>query len=198
LQGCITFYTVESLIYIFIPLTLWLWTVLISGYVEFLRRCYAPVRERISFHLAFPKNKVPTNRYSVEKTLHFSCLRPEATLVNLLKHRSPEIVRWRVRNPYPQNHLRNLARKNCLVEQVFLTDVDIIPSLNLADGLDNFIKTARCNGLCAYVIPTYELDERVQFPKNKSDLVRLTGRGLARPFHHKVFIYNQFATNFSR
>jgi hypothetical protein len=23
-------------------------------------------------------------------------------------------------------------------------------------------------------------------------------KGLARPFHHRVFIYNQFATNFSR
>jgi N-acetyllactosaminide beta-1,3-N-acetylglucosaminyltransferase len=52
--------------------------------------------------------------------------------------------------------------------------------------------------LCAYVIPTYELDERVLFPRNKSDLIRMARKGLARPFHHRVFIYNQFATNFSR
>ncbi|KAL1114818.1 hypothetical protein AAG570_007642, partial [Ranatra chinensis] len=171
---------------------------LLQGYVEFLCRCFPVVRERISFHLAFPRNKVPLNRFLVESTSQLDCLRPEAALTELLKLRSPEIVRWRVRNPYPQNHLRNLARKNCLAEQVFLTDIDIVPSIGLAEGLDEFMKNVQCKELCAYVIPTYELDERVPFPRNKTDLVRLTGRGLARPFHHKVFIYNQFATNFSR
>lgn len=68
----------------------------------------------------------------------------------------------------------------------------------MADGLEVFIKSDSCTSLCAYVIPTYEVDERVPFPRNKSELIRLKGRGLARPFHHKVFIYNQFATNFSR
>lgn len=81
---------------------------------------------------------------------------------------------------------------------MFLTDVDIIPSFGMAEGLDVFLKTHRCKELCAYVIPTYELDERLQFPPNKSELVRLAKKNLARPFHHKVFIYNQFATNFSR
>jgi N-acetyllactosaminide beta-1,3-N-acetylglucosaminyltransferase len=55
----------------------------------------------------------------------------------------------------------------------------------------------KCTNLCAYVIPTYELDERVNFPRNKTDLIRLAKKGLARPFHHRVFIYNQYATNFS-
>ncbi|CAB0009512.1 unnamed protein product [Nesidiocoris tenuis] len=156
------------------------------------------VRERVSFQLAFPKEKIPTTSLFVETSSHLDCTRPEASLGKLLKKRSPDIVRWRLRNPYPQNHMRNLARKNCQSPHVFLTDVDIIPSTNLADGLNNFFKTENCNALCAYVVPTYELDDRVQFPRNKTELVRLTGRGLARPFHHKVFIYNQFATNFSR
>ncbi|KAH9645428.1 hypothetical protein HF086_014520 [Spodoptera exigua] len=53
--------------------------------------------------------------------------------------------------------------------------------------------------LCAYVVPTYELDRRVaKFPANKSELVRLSRSKLAIPFHRKVFIYNQFASNFSR
>ncbi|KAF6216980.1 hypothetical protein GE061_001331 [Apolygus lucorum] len=171
---------------------------ILQGYIDFLRRCYAPVRERISFQLAFPKEKVPTTSSYAEKSSQLDCLRPEASLGKLLKLRSADIVRWRLRNPYPQNHMRNLARKNCQSPHVFLTDVDIVPSTNLADGLNKFFKTELCNGLCAYVIPTYELDDRVPFPKNKTELVRLTGRGLARPFHHKVFIYNQFATNFSR
>lgn len=98
---------------------------------------------------------------------------------------------------------------------MFLVDVDVVPSLGLAQGLNDFLQKAKCQAAsvvpaapkapppmlpktrgtghkptptpqCAYVIPTYELDERVRFPRNKSDLVRLAGKGLARPFHHKV------------
>lgn len=60
------------------------------------------------------------------------------------------------------------------------------------------VETEKCSGKCAYVVPTYELDERVFFPPNKTDLIRMANKGLARPFHHKVFIYNQYATNFTR
>lgn len=71
--------------------------------------------------------------------------------------------------------------------------------MGLAEGLEEFFKGGRaCKTMCAYVIPTYELDERAPFPSNKSHLIRLTTQGLARPFHQKVFIYNQYATNFTR
>lgn len=170
----------------------------LSGYVTYLRRCYTPIRERVAFHLALPKEKLPSRHVTAEKTDHYDCLHPETVLKQLLRQQTSEMLRWRIRNPYPQNHLRNLARKNCQTSYVFLTDIDIIPSANLAEGLDAFLKTARCaSGLCAYVIPTYELDERVRFPRNKTDLIRLTHKGLAQPFHYKVFIYNQYATNFS-
>ena len=36
------------------------------------------------------------------------------------------------------------------------------------------------------------------FPANKSELVELVSRHQAQPFHLKVFLHNQFATNFSR
>lgn len=125
------------------------------------------------------------------------CGKPEASLRLLMRHRRPEASRWRVKLPYPQNHMRNLARRNCQTEHVFVTDVDIVPSGQLAERLDAFLRRQRCT-TCAYVIPTYELDERVRFPQNKSELVRLANKGLARPFHQKVFIFNQFATNFTK
>uniref|UniRef100_A0A1B6D9Z2 Beta-1,4-glucuronyltransferase 1 n=1 Tax=Clastoptera arizonana TaxID=38151 RepID=A0A1B6D9Z2_9HEMI len=171
---------------------------LLQGYVAFLRRCYKPIRDRVTFHLLLPKDKLPRSNIIPEKTDHFECLHPEIALTHLVQMRSSDIVRWRMRNPYPQNHMRNLARRNCQTPYVFLTDVDIIPSTHLTEGLNAFLKNVKCAGLCAYVIPTYELDERVRFPRNKTDLIRLTNKGLAQPFHHKVFIYNQFATNFSR
>lgn len=46
------------------------------------------------------------------------CGKADSVLTELLKSRSLETLRWRLRNPYPQNHLRNLARKNCQSQQV--------------------------------------------------------------------------------
>jgi N-acetyllactosaminide beta-1,3-N-acetylglucosaminyltransferase len=179
---------------------------LLQVYLTYLRYCFPTIRERVSLHLAFPIDKQPTEIRHVhlgDIISKYNCAKPEQTLSELLKQRSADTKKWRIKNPYPQNFLRNVARKNSHTFYVFLTDVDIIPSanMNFAVQLDKFLKKTKCpnsNNLCAYVIPTYELDERVRFPRNKTDLIRLSQKGLARPFHHKVFIYNQFATNFSR
>ncbi|GLV41088.1 uncharacterized protein CBL_04612 [Carabus blaptoides fortunei] len=173
---------------------------LLMLYIVYLRKCHQAVRDRVSFHFAFPKEKLARSVRSVDlaELAAMNCFKPEAMVQQLLKKRPMSISKWRFKNPYPQNHLRNLARKNCQSGYVFLTDVDIIPSMRMCEGLDVFLRHVTCEGRCAYVIPTYELDERVRFPTNKSELVRLANKGLARPFHHKVFIYNQYATNISR
>ncbi|PSN56389.1 hypothetical protein C0J52_13989 [Blattella germanica] len=135
---------------------------LLQLYIAFLRRCFPVVRDRVSFHLAYPKDRPPTHlRPDFPTKPKLDCRRPEAALSALMRLRKPETAKWRVKAAYPQNHLRNLARRNCQTPYVFLTDVDIIPSARLAEGLDVFLKNAKCKNLCAYVIPTYELDERV-------------------------------------
>lgn len=166
-------------------------------YISYLRHCYPKIKENVAFHLALPKDHLPeATSHPLHIHIDTDCLTPEATLKSLLKRQ--KVYKWRTRLAYPQNHLRNLARKNCQSKYVFLTDVDIVPSYKLAEHLDGFLRGAECKGRCAYVVPTYEVDTRVAFPSNKSELVRLANKGLARPFHHKVFIYNQFATNFTR
>ncbi|KAH0557780.1 beta-1,4-glucuronyltransferase 1 [Cotesia glomerata] len=171
----------------------------LQKYIVYLRKCYTPVLERINFSLAMPRSKLPSKQpRSFEPPMDFGCSRPEATLNDLVNKISKEHTNWRVRNVYPQNHMRNLARKNCQNDWVFLTDIDIIPSIGLANSINLFLRdTERCDK-CAYVIPTYEIDTRVRFPGNKTELVRLARKGLARPFHWKVFIHNQYATNFTR
>ncbi|XP_046748429.1 beta-1,4-glucuronyltransferase 1 isoform X1 [Diprion similis] len=167
-------------------------------YLAYLRKCYAPIRERVTFSVAIPKDRpVLEQPQVIELAGDEDCLKPEATLNAFAVGLSKELANWKNRNVYPQNHLRNLARKNCQTEYVFLTDVDIIPSPNQANLLDEFLKSSQCEK-CAYVIPTYEIDTRVRFPQNKTDLVRIANKGLARPFHQKVFIHNQYATNFTR
>jgi hypothetical protein len=168
-------------------------------YIFFLRECNAKIREQVSFHLAFPKDHRPKNiNVDLDKLEQMSCANPVGALQHLVKQYLKGVSKWRTKLPYPQNHLRNLARKNCQSKYVFLTDVDIIPNRNMVEELDKFLEQVKCKGLCAYVIPTYELDDRVRFPPNKTELIRLANKGLARPFHHKVFIYNQFATNFTK
>lgn len=175
---------------------------LLQLYLSYLRNCFPNIRDSVNIHLAYPKNRAPSivHKYLKSDYEHFICDQPEHTLKKLMKFRTTETVKWRVRNAYPQNHLRNLARKGCQSDFVFLTDIDIIPSANFTENLDTFLRKSECPNefKCAYVVPTYEIDYRAKFPPNKADLIRLAKRGLARPFHHKVFIYNQFATNFSR
>lgn len=167
-------------------------------YLEYMRRCYEPIRERVTFSLAIPKTRPPKQQPRYYPLPDFlDCQKPEGTLNQMTRVISNEQTSWRIRNVYPQNHMRNLARKNCQSEYVFLTDVDIVPSTNLSHVLEEFLASDTCDK-CAYVVPTYELDARVRFPQNKSELIRLAKKGLARPFHQKVFIHNQFATNFTR
>ncbi|RLU26729.1 hypothetical protein DMN91_000526 [Ooceraea biroi] len=170
----------------------------LQRYLVYLTRCYESIRQRVVFSLAVPRTRPPRKQPRVfELPDAVDCAKPEATLNELATRIPSEQTNWRIRNVYPQNHMRNLARKNCQTEYVFLTDVDIVPSFNLTVALDEFLAADKCEK-CAYVIPTYELDTRVRFPQNKTELIRLARKGLARPFHQKVFIHNQFATNFTR
>lgn len=130
---------------------------------------------------------------------------------------------------YPQNLMRNVARKGCPSSFVLLLDVDVIPSLNMAQSLSAFllkleknnnnnnnkepVKGNKKNNLavsgpknkprreclkCAFVLPTYELDDSSVFPRNKSQLLQLVADGRAQPFHHKAFRFNQYASNLTR
>lgn len=177
---------------------------LLQLYLSYLKNCFASIRDAVTIHLAYPIKRAPkiVRKYLKSDYSNFVCEQPEATLKKLMKFRTTDTIKWRLKNAYPQNHLRNLARKGCQNDYIFLTDIDIIPSINFTQNLDKFLrKTTHCStksSKCAFVVPTYEIDNRVKFPQTKIDLMRLSKRGLARPFHHKVFIYNQYATNFSR
>ena len=102
--------------------------------------------------------------------------------------------------PYPQNLMRNVARKACPSRYVLLLDVDVIPSFNMAESVAAFLDnpTVALCSKCAFVVPTYELDHRSQFPHSKAELIQLEDRRLAQPFHQKAFRYNQFASNLTR
>jgi len=107
-------------------------------------------------------------------------------------------VKWRKSYLYPQSHARNLARKASQTHNVLLIDVDIeLGPSNLAQLLKNFLLHSTCKK-CAFVIPTYEIASNMSFPDTKRKLLSYKKEGMARPFHAKVFLPNQKATNFIR
>ena len=118
----------------------------------------------------------------------------------MLKEKPSLRSKWESGRIYPQNHMRNVARKGCPTDYVLLLDIDVVPTHNMAEALARFLHrpaVANCQR-CAFVLPTYELDTGSLFPENKSQLLSLEDHGLAQPFHHKAFRYNQFASNLTR
>ncbi|XP_021928931.1 beta-1,4-glucuronyltransferase 1-like isoform X5 [Zootermopsis nevadensis] len=73
---------------------------------------------------------------------------------------------------------------------------DIIPSTGMADNLQEFLRQSRCEKLCAYVIPVYEIDKNVSFPQNKYQITNFAKEGLARPFHQMIYVNGHYSTNY--
>lgn len=96
----------------------------------------------------------------------------------------------------PQNHLRNVARKSCPTKFVYLVDIDIIPRFSLATDLNHFLDGEKCEK-CIYVIPTYEIEEHADLPKNKQSLIELVKAKQAQVYRIKAYDANQGATNSS-
>jgi N-acetyllactosaminide beta-1,3-N-acetylglucosaminyltransferase len=167
-------------------------------YISYLRQCFTHVKDQISFQLAYswdyPPSDGPNHAFDYKR----NCSNPEAVLLDLLKYRSPQTIKWKNNTPYPQNHLRNQARANCQTEYIYVLDVDIIPCTGMADNLDQFLRKSQCEKLCAYVIPVYEIDEKVGFPRNKSEMLELAKNKMARPFHQEIYAVAQHATDYAR
>ncbi|XP_069696729.1 beta-1,4-glucuronyltransferase 1-like [Periplaneta americana] len=172
--------------------------ILAEMYILYLRQCFPEIRDRTSFHLAYPSEYPATRDITkIVPNNQLNCSHPEQVLSELLKFRNPVMMGWRERYLYPQNQMRNHARRNCQTKYVWLTDVDIIPSIGMADKLEHFLKERADTSRTAYVIPVYELDESVSFPQNKEQLLKLIQKNKARPFHMSIFKPAQTPTHYS-
>lgn len=191
--------------------------------IRHLKRCHAELLTNLAFHVvsadaqSFPPMPVPAAFSSSssafsgkstdataddsQPTSPLNCTGPSEALTWLLKERPSLSAKWESGRPYPQNLMRNVARKGCPSRYVLLLDVDVVPSFNMAESLAEFLDrpsiAAHCPK-CAFVVPTYELDYAADFPQNKSQLLALENQGRAQPFHQKAFRYNQFASNLTR
>lgn len=80
-------------------------------YITHLRECFSDIQEKVAFHFAFPKDYLPTS-VVLDPDLVPNCDDPEVAHRSLSKIKSAD--RWRVKLPYPQNHLRyGVVRSLC-------------------------------------------------------------------------------------
>lgn len=93
---------------------------------------------------------------------------------------------------YPNNLLRNVARRNVLTEFFFLVDVDTVPSTNLHRDFLAFSETNRLfldlkkDDKTVYVVPAFEAKEEVAVPASKTELLELIDGMKARPFYFEL------------
>lgn len=165
-----------------------------ASMVEYLRRCVDGVEQRVSFHLIHPLSRPP--KPSTAFPPFVSCgtpLKANKQLVAALGH---EEIPYPL---YPQNLLRNLARRACHTPHSLNVDMDMIPSPHMFPRLSRFLHDRPVCGRCAYVVPVYEVHKNVtSTPSDKMDLLRLLARGQARRYHVKIYERNQGNTHMEK
>lgn len=103
---------------------------LLRAFTTWLFRCQPEIYARVALHVATPIDR-PGYQGVVPNWARDCNANPLPP-----GERRADTVAWRARHPYPQNHLRNQARKNCQTPYVFLVDIDIVPSKGMAGALD--------------------------------------------------------------
>ncbi len=219
------------------------WLIL-NLYTCYLSRCHASFQNQVSLHLAVPSGvsalKVEDDMLKQWNITNLEQVRilgeacPEAKgYLNYLLESFPTLDKEKLRykEVYPQNHMRNIARKGCGTQWTYSADIDIIPRNGMADMLQEFYDDRKRKGVecerykdgglerkfqfrdlkekiyvwlfilfkrCAFVIPTFEMNETYKFPISKMAVSELFHSGAARQFHGKYYSPAHNATNYKR
>uniref|UniRef100_A0A147BFV1 Beta-1,4-glucuronyltransferase 1 n=1 Tax=Ixodes ricinus TaxID=34613 RepID=A0A147BFV1_IXORI len=172
---------------------------LLVAYLTLLRTCFKTIGDNFNFHFVTPALQNATqddvvllNSFGVVTCDDHKRLL-ESFLV-VLKEQKWDMV------PFPQNHLRNVARDGCARSPFFyLTDVDVMPQYGLHRRLDRFLMHSPPCEKCLYVVPAFEGTEVAEHPRTKKELLARTGtRKDFRVYHQVAFYKNQRATNFDK
>lgn len=176
----------------------------ISAMIEailLLRLCSPLIRYNTSFHVVFPLRmpspklgaKYSDLRSSIESiSTQTKCINIESLLdsfdASAMNYDHSGV-------PYPNNLLRNVARRSSFTEFVFVVDMDLVVNQNLRS---DFLSLAKENNLFAesqksdknvYVVAAYEVKDDLpdaRIPKDKTQLLELISLLEARPFYFEL------------
>lgn len=152
-----------------------------------LRRCYQSIHYNTSFHLVYPLNGPTNNAMPSSYPNVDSCdfLTNNLQKVSFGKNYALGVA-------YPNNLLRNVARRSALTEFVFMIDIDMVPSENLHNDFLQFAKEKKLftesnkDDKTVYVVPAFEVKEDAAIPRNKASLLQQVEAMEARPFYFEL------------
>ena len=148
-----------------------------------LQRCYLSIKENVTFSLVFPLNSptspkiVPTSDSTPCEQIFSGTSRSNYDFGGI---------------QYPNNLLRNVARRSVRTKFVMVLDVDILPSSGLNEAFAQFsekLETQKGNPIdekTVWVIPAYELKDGATFPQDKEQLLLMRKEETVRPFYKEL------------
>ena len=169
-------------------------------YIQYLRSCYPAIKRQVSFHLTYPADHPGLQDVSFDELVgRLDCQQPTQVIKYLLEKRGEQMMSWRPSYPYPQNLLRNTAKKGCQTAYTYIPDIDMVPTPGMDLQLETFLQkdqeTNNCTK-CAFVIPTYEISRNsTHLPQNKAELLTFLKEKQARQFHQALYSINQKSSN---
>lgn len=141
---------------------------------------------KVSLHFVFPSDSMPKlpqiNQSNSENITNCDLRIPFSS------SRSSNDTK-RIDKVYPINVCRNAARQASLTHYVMISDIELMPSKNLASGfLDMLNKyTFDINSSrSVFVVPIFEVEEDISIPRTKNELVKRVRKGTAVYFHRFV------------
>ena len=146
----------------------------IRCYLINLQKCSPCLQKYLSLHLVSFRNYYDE---SDPVSCSSSCSKTQA----LPEHLNPPNENFY----YPNNILRNVARKTLQTDWQFMVDIDLIPSEH---ARSSFLELAEKENLdidakTAYVLPAFEAKKKSQAPRIRSDLVKRYMNDV-QPFHN--------------
>lgn len=146
-----------------------------------LRSCFASIRQNVTFALISPLPAKSSPPLSIPSSP------PPHSCIN--SHDVENVKNYAITHNYPNNLLRNVARRGTPSEFILVIDIDMLPNENLRQ---DFFAFASQRGLfrkvepedkTVFVVPAFEMRESIAPPKHKSDLIKLSESGDVRPFY---------------
>ncbi|XP_042860065.1 beta-1,4-glucuronyltransferase 1-like [Penaeus japonicus] len=159
-----------------------------------LRRCHANIKENVTFSLIFPLNS-PTSPHLAPTADTTPC----DNIFSQLEHVNYDFKGIQ----YPNNLLRNVARKATSTNLMMVIDIDMTPSPGLhrafsAYAKDNHLFEENASEeKTVWVVPAYELKEGTEIPSSKTELLKLREEGSARIFYQELCLKCQKYTDYA-
>ncbi|XP_015514841.2 beta-1,4-glucuronyltransferase 1 [Neodiprion lecontei] len=142
-----------------------------------------PGMARVAVQLIFPAGRPPALRPRSQAL--GDCAASDIQL------RESETERKSRNMMYPVNVARNVARSNARTPRVLVSDIELLPSENLASGFVEMVRGRPPRVGVVFVVPAFEVEANEKPPNTKHELLMAARAGVGGYFHRFVCAHCQ-------